>query len=158
MDNFWTRVHYLPTQTDFLDLEEVNPAEAYRRQAVAINEAGPLYAELETVEEKLGRIDRALNSVKKRILSQNMPVPSSSTRNNDLVDAFVLHCSKTYENSKGDVVDVSEKLIRMERHKSILESRRDKLSRRIRAIESMADKCDRIMNWAKHEARLERHG
>lgn len=148
-------MHVLPTQDQFLDLEEINPAEAYRKQAEAINEAGPLYAELESLENRHHRVQSTLKDLRSEVLSQNMPVPSSSTRTTDLVDAFILSCSKNYKSPTGETKDISHSLRKMERVKSKLESRISQISRRLRAIEDMAEKCDRIMNWAKHEARLE---
>lgn len=153
--DFWLKVHSIPTQFDSYELEEINPAEAYRKQAEAINAAGPLYAELESLENRLHRVALTLQELRARILAQNMPLSSTATRTTELVDSFVLHASTSYKNSEGVTSDVSQSLLRMVRLKSSLELKISHVTRRLRAIESMADKCDRIMNWAKHEARLE---
>lgn len=145
----------MPMQDEFIDLEEINPAEAYRKQAEAINAAGPLYAELESLENRYHRVSSTLKDLRSAILSQNMPVPSSSTRTTDLVDAFILSCSKNYVTASGEIKDISSSLRKMEKLKYKLEYKISQVSRRLKAIEDMADKCDRIMNWAKHEARLE---
>lgn len=157
-DNFWTRVHVLPTQDDFLDVENVNPADAYRKQADAINESGPLYAQLESLEQRLQRVDLVYKELRTKVLAQSMPVPSSSTRTNDLVDAFILSQAKIFKTKEGMIKDISEMLVNLEKRKLKLEGEIAKVNRRLRAIEALADKCDRIMNWAKHEARLEYRG
>lgn len=154
MKQFW-KMHHLPVQDDFVDVESINPAEAFRRQADAINYAAPLYDGLEKAEYTLERVNRVEKELRTRILSQHIPVPSASTRTTDLVDAFVLAKSKAFTMPDGTIKDVSESLLLLVRKKSKLELQVHKLQRRLRALEAMADKCDRIMNWAKHEARLE---
>lgn len=154
MKQFW-KMHHLPVQDDFIDVESINPAEAFRRQADAINYAAPLYDELEKAEYKLERVNRVEKELRTRILAQHIPVPSASTRTTDLVDAFVLAKSKAFTMPDGTIKDVSESLLLLVRKQSKLELQVHKLQRRLRALEAMADKCDRIMNWAKHEARLE---
>ena len=153
--DFWLKVHSLPTQFDLYELEEINPAEAYRKQAEAINAAGPLYAELESLENRLQRVSMTLKELRARILAQNMPLSSTATRTTELVDSFVLSASYEYTNSEGVTRNISDSMMKMERLKGSLELKIAQVTRRLRAIESMADKCDRIMNWAKHEARLE---
>lgn len=154
MDKFW-RSYTLPVQDEILELEEINPAEAFRRQADAINLAGPLYAELEHLRSRYTRVFKILKELRDRILSQNMPVPSGSTRTNELVDAFIYSCAKDFVMPTGIKRDVSEDLFKLARKKLDLEFQITKAEGRLRALELMADKCDRIMNWAKHEARLE---
>lgn len=153
--DFWIRVHSLPVQDDFLDLEEINPADAYRKQAEAINAAGPLYAELESLENRFDRVNLTLKEIRGKLLSQNMPLSSTATRTSELVDAFVLSAAENYRDEQGEIKNVQNSLLRMERLRGKLETRIAQVTRRLRAIEAMADKCDRIMNWAKHEARLE---
>lgn len=154
MDSFWD-MYKLPIQRDFLDVEEINPIEAFRRQADAINFAGPLYAELEVLDARMYRVSKIYKELRDRVLSQNMPVPSSSTRTTDLVDAFILKCSHEFVTSNGEIKDISNNLLKLFRRKCKLEFKINRIERRLRALESMADKCDRVMNWAKFQARTE---
>lgn len=153
--DFWKKIHRLPMQQDFLDMEEINPAEAYRKQAEAINVAGPLYAELESLENRLNRVTTTQKSLKSQILAQNMPISSTATRTNDLIDAFVLSAAKNFKDANGHTKDITDSMLNLEKLRSSLELRISQTARKLKALEDMADKCDRIMNWAKHEARLE---
>jgi chromosome segregation ATPase len=154
VDNFWSDFN-IPIQDIDESMESINPAEAYRRQAIVVNKSAPLYAELEEKEEQLTKYKKLEKELRSRVLSQNMPVPSSSTRTNDLVDAFIISCSKKYVNSEGEETDVSENLLELSRNIITLEADITKLERRIRALESMADKCDRILNWQKFMGKVE---
>jgi hypothetical protein len=154
MSEFWKK-YELPTQDDFFNIEEINPAEAYRRQADAINLSGPIYAKLEQVEASLGRVVRVEKELRSRILSQNIDRVNSTLRGAELLDAFLLDAAREFIMPDGSLKDVSEELSRLSRRRQKYETLRAKLLRRIAALDSMADKCDRILNWAKHQARVE---
>lgn len=154
MSSFWNKYN-LPVQDQYIDVDSINPAEAYRRQADAINYSAPLYAELESLEHRLERVLRVEKELRTKILAQNMPLPSTSTRTNDLVDAFVLNNAPHFRMEDGTIRDVSSTLMKFAREKSKLLLAINKTERRLKALESMAEKCDRILNWSKHEARLE---
>lgn len=152
---FWNKLT-VPTQDEYLDVEYINPAEAYRRQADAINLAAPLYAELEVVDAQLSRASRVERELTRRILAQAMKgMKGVQTRTNELIDAFVLAEAERFRMDDGTVKDVRHHLLKMRRRIERLQVRKDKLERRLKAIQMVADYCDRIMNWAKHEARLE---
>lgn len=154
MSNFWSN-YTLPTQDEIFGIEEINPAEAYRRQADAINLSGPVYAELERVEALLGRVIRVEKELRARVLSQNISRINSTLRGSEILDAFLLEAAVDFEMPDGSIRDVSENLVTLARRRQKYDSARAKLIRRITALDSMADKCDRILNWAKHEARME---
>lgn len=155
MEDFDWGKYSIPVQDDFLDVENINPAEAYRRQAWAINVSGPLFAELEQVDDQLSSIRTKEKRLRTKILSQNMPLPSTSTRTNDLVDAFIYNKAENYSNEEGEIHDLRPYIDSMQKEIAVLENRRSTLERRLKAVEGMADKCDRIMNFAKHQARIE---
>lgn len=154
MDNFWNN-YTLPTQDSFLDIEEINPAEAYRRQADAINLSGPIYAEIERLDARFYRISRVEKELRTRILAQNITNIKSTFRSSELLDAFIVHSAQKYVTDEGEIKDVSETVIRLGKRRQELDAKLKRLNKRIAALESMADKCDRILNWAKHQARLE---
>lgn len=154
MKDFWLKYN-IPVQDEYLELDSLNPADAYRKQADAINYAAPLYEYLEHIDFQLERVVRIEKELRSRILAQNMPLPSSSTRTNELIDAFILNKSIVYITESGEIKDISNFLLKVSRKKSKLEYEKSKTERRLRALESMADKCDSILNWNKHEARLE---
>ena len=154
MKDFWKKYN-LPVQDEFIDLDTINPAEAYRRQADAINYAAPLYDELEHLENMLERVQRVEKELRTKVLSQNMPLPSSSTRTNELIDAFILNCATHFKLQNGETKDVTDILLNLIRRKFKLEHKKAIVERRLRALESMAQRCEAILNWKKHEARLE---
>ena len=154
MSSFWKK-YEMPTQEDFFDVEEINPAEAYRRQADAINLSGPIYAELESIEAKLARVVRVEKELRIRVLSQNIDRVNSTLRSAELLDAFLVDAAQDFIMPDGVLRNVSEDLLILLRRRQKYEVRVKKLVRRISALEAMADKCDRILNWAKHQARLE---
>jgi len=153
MDKFWEK-YTLPVQEDFFDVESINPAEAYRKQAEAINLSGPIYANIEIAEAQLGRIVRVEKELRSRILLQNYPVPAN-VRNNELLNVYILESARSFITPEGYIRDVTEILLKLERRKQVLEEKIKKLWRRVQALDNMSEKCDRIMNWAKHEARME---
>lgn len=145
----------VPTQDQFDDIEYVNPAEAFRRQADAINLSSPLYEELETVEAWLTRARSIEKELIRRILAQNMTgLKSVQTRTNDLVDAFVLDAATRYQVA-GETKDISDSLLKLRRRIERYEGRKVRCERRLRAIQGMADRCEAILNWHKFAARLE---
>ena len=152
-DKFWQK-YVLPTQEDFFDVETINPAEAYRKQAEAINLSGPLYAKIETAEAQLGRIIRVEKEIRSRILLQSWPVPGS-IRTNELLNAYILENAENFITPDGYIRDAREFLLKLERRKQVLEADIKKFWRRIEALDAMTDKCDRVLNWAKHQARME---
>jgi hypothetical protein len=154
LSDFWDK-YYIPVQNELFDIEEINPAEAYRRQAEAINLSGPIYAEIESIKDKLSRVIRIEKELRSRVLAQNIDRINSTLRGAELLEAFLLDAAKDFMMPDGTIRDVSETLIRLARRKQKYEHRVSQLMRRISAIEAMADKCDRILNWAKHEARME---
>jgi chromosome segregation ATPase len=154
---FW-KTYSLPIQDEFIDVDSVNVADAFRKQADAINMSGPIYAELEVLETRLERVLRIEKELKQKVLAQNMPVHSASTRTNDLVDAFTLKCSETYEMADGSTKDISDMLVSLSRRRSKLEIRITHLQRRLKAIETMADRCSEIINYWKFTTRLESGG
>jgi len=153
MKKFWEQYH-LPSQEDYFDVEVINPAEAYRKQAEAINLSGPLYAEIEIAEAQLARILRVEKELRSRILLQNFPVPST-VRNSELLNVYILENAKGFVTPDGYIRNVTETLLTLDRRKQKLETQIKRAWRRIQALDSMSDKCDRVMNWAKHQARME---
>jgi len=155
MKEFWKK-YYIPLQTNFLEeFEDINPAEAYRRQAEVINMSGPIYAEIESLEARLHRVSKVENEIRTQILAQNLNNMKSTFRNSELIEAFILESAAQFYMPNGELRDVSVELIRMSRRRKNLEFKIKKLQKRIQALEAMADKCDKILNWAKHQARLE---
>jgi hypothetical protein len=151
---FWDKLT-LPTQDTYDDIEYVNPAEAYKRQVNAINLSSPLYAELELVSAWLGRAKRIEREITRRVLAQEMSnLKGTQTRTNDLVDAFILSASADFQIGN-KIKDIRPFLIKLRRKIDRLEVSKEKLERRLKAIEKMADRCDIILNWNKHEAKLE---
>ena len=154
MSDFWNKYH-VPVQDEIFGVENINPAEAYRRQAEAINLSGPIYAELEVVEKKLARVVQVEKELRSRILAQNMDRINSTLRGSELLDAFLLEAAQDFLMPDGTFRNVSENLVTLARRRQKYELQRSQLMRRITAIEDMAEKCNRILNWAKHEARIE---
>lgn len=154
MKRFWKQ-YKLPVQDAYFEVEEINPAEAFRRQADAINSAGPIYAEMEHLEARLYRISTVERELRTRVLAQNIGRIKSTFRSAELIDALILDAAVTFIMPNGQIRDVGENLLKLARRRLELESRLRRLNKRLQALESMADKCDRILNWAKHEARLE---
>lgn len=147
------RIPTLPIDDDYLDY--VNPADAFKKQADAINMAAPLWEELEEVNIRLDKYTRLERELVRRILADNMSaMKGTQTRTSDLVDAFVLEAAKTFKTEEGEK-NVTRLLLRLRRNIEKMQSRKDLLERRLRAVEKVAEFCDRIMNWVKHEARLE---
>lgn len=146
----------IPTQTEYEDVEYVNPAEAYRKQVDAINLSAPVYAELETVDAWLARARRIEREVVRRVLAQEMNnIKGTQTRNSDMVDAFVLASAEFLEMEPGQPTkDARPFLLKIRRRIERLEARKETLERRLKAIQNMADWCDRILNWCKFEAKL----
>jgi hypothetical protein len=127
----WDRLR-IPVQEDLEDIEYINPAEAYRRQAVAINMASPLYAELEQVDAQLHKYDRIEKEVRRVILSRNInALKGTQTRTNEMIDAFVLEAAGDYEMANGTRKDIRLFLLKLRRKVSTLDARRDQLERRL---------------------------
>lgn len=152
-NKFW-EIYTIPVQEDVIGFEPINPADAYRKQADAINQAGPIHAELEVLEARLHRVETIETELKRRILAQNMPLPSSSTRTTELVEAYILHKAEEYLSTDGTIKDVSGYLSRLHVRRAGLQRSINKLQKRLRALQAMAEKCDSILNWAKYEGRL----
>jgi hypothetical protein len=145
-----------PDDDELSDIEVINPAEAYRRQALAINLSGPLYAELELTDLWLRKAKRIESEIRRQILAQEMAgLKHTQTRTNDLVDAYILASAERFKSPTGKVKDIRPFLLRLRRRIERLEAQKERCERRLRALANMADYCDRILNWAKHEARLQ---
>lgn len=153
--SFWDKLN-LPTQDLFDDIEYVNPNDAYRLQIDVLNKSSELYAELEEVDQKLQKAEAVEKELVRAILAQKMDdMKGTQTRTNDLVDAFVYAAAANYVTEEGETVNLQPKLRRLRRKIIILQDRKNKVERRIRALSTAADICDRILNWNKHLARLE---
>jgi hypothetical protein len=154
---FWDQ-YYLPEQNDRDDVEIINPAEAFRKQAVSVNLSGPIYAELEVVEAQLRRVQRAEAELQRRILAQQMDdLKGTQTRTNELVDAYVLSAAENFQ-LEGRIRDVRRFVLRWRRRADRLQGRKALLERRLRALSSLAEICENVLNWDKHQARLELAG
>lgn len=154
-DKFWEKVYYLPVQHNRDDVESISLAEAYKAQAEVINRSGPLYAKLEKIQRALDKALWQEEHLRRKILSVEMvKLKGTQTRTSELVDAFVLHSAQAVE-IKGVVQDVRPGLEKLRKRIHTLRSKKEETERRIRALEKYADACDRILNWAKHEHRME---
>lgn len=153
--SFWESL-VLPTQDRYDDVEYANPADAYRLQIDAINTSSKLYAELEQVDEQLRKAELLEKEVVRAVLAQNMAeMKGTQTRTNDLVDAFVYAAAAHYKTAEGVEVNLQPRLRKIRRRITKLEHQKDLLERRLRAVNTVADICDRVLNWNKHLARLE---
>jgi hypothetical protein len=157
MDQFWNEFR-LPEQQEHGDVEIINPADAYRKQAVAINMSGPLYAGLEVVEARLRRARRIEAEIERRILAQEADsMKGTQTRTNELVDAFILAAAENFLH-KGQLKDVRQLLLKWRRRIDKLEAEKLKLERRLRALQQLAEICQKVLDFEKHLARLELAG
>lgn len=155
MDNkFWNRL-YVPIQDEDLNVEAINPAEAYRRQAEAVNLSAPIYAELEVVDSLLRKAEHLESELTRVVLAHHMDsLKSVQTRTNDLVDAFVLSAAASVP-INGKYRDLRPHLLKIRRRIARLTARKSKLERRLKAIEYTTDRLDSVLNWNKFIGRLE---
>lgn len=152
--SFWDRI-YVPIQTEDEDVEAINPAEAYRRQAEAVNLSAPIYAELEVVDSLLKKAEHFESELTRVVLAHHMDsLKSVQTRTNDLVDAFVLAAAEKVP-INGQIRDLRQHLLKIRRRIARLEARKAKLERRLKAIEYTTDRLDSVLNWNKFLGRLE---
>jgi hypothetical protein len=157
MEDFWSEIN-IPEQNEFVGADVVNPADAFRKQALVVNLSGPIYAELELVDRQLRKVDAAEKELIRRILAQQIDtINGTKTRTTDLIDAFVLASAEFFVQDN-ETKDVRPYLIKWRRRISTLEARKAKLERRLKALLQMADAADRILNWDKHLAKLELAG
>jgi hypothetical protein len=155
--DFWDN-YYIPVQAEDVSVEPINPADAYRRQVQAINASGPLYAELEVIESRLSRLLAFEKGLARQVLAQNMDsLKGTQTRTGDLVDAFVLAAGETFEHG-GLLKDVRPKLLKARQRIEAMERRKLVIEKRLKALDKLVDVCENVLNWAKHEARLELTG